>query len=68
MSRKPIVLKLKDETRQSLEILASATGRSRSDIVSEAVDLYVEEQLSLLVDDHRKEGDILKKRIWPRKV
>ncbi len=52
---KTIVLRLAQQTRQNLEIVASATGRDPSDIVAEAVEEYVTKELALLVESHRQE-------------
>ena len=52
---KTIVLKLPQEVRGKLEILANATGREASAIVAEAVESYVEAQLAALASGHRNE-------------
>lgn len=54
---KTIVLRLAQETRKNLQIVASATGRDPSDVVAEAVEEYVNRELALLVESHRREGE-----------
>lgn len=54
---KTIVLRLPPEIRQNLQIVASATGRDPSDLVAEAVEEYVNRELALLVESHRREGE-----------
>lgn len=54
---KTIVLQLAGQTRQNLEILASATGRNASELVAEAVEEYVEREMSLLIESHRREEE-----------
>jgi|GEM_PF-3242266 Predicted transcriptional regulator len=54
---KTIVLKLPQEVRGKLEILATSTGKDPSAIVAEAVEWYVEAQLAALASGHRNEKD-----------
>lgn len=54
---KTIVLRLAQETRKNLQIVASATGRDPSDIVADAVEEYVNREIAVLVESHRREGE-----------
>lgn len=49
-----IALRLDPETRAKLELLASATGRTRASLVAEAVGLFVDAELTRLAAEIKK--------------
>ena len=56
MSQGTIAIRLDTDTRAKLEILAKATGNSRSFIVAEAVRLLVDAEYEALLDQVSYEG------------
>jgi len=56
MNKGTIAIRLDPETRAKLEILAQATGHTRSFIVGEAVRLVVDSEYSALLARTKEEG------------
>lgn len=60
MNKGTIAIRLDPETRAKLEILAQATGHTRSFIVGEAVRLVVEAEYAALLARSKEEGGSVK--------